>query len=109
MPRICTRSRRHSRQADRAHEGGVSSCPDLITEARADSCVSRYETFYPEGPKESASLSRIISESQTQRIKGLIENTNGTIVIGGAVDVGKRYVEPTVVRDVRKDDALMSE
>ena len=74
-----------------------------------DSRTLRYHSFYPEGPKESGSLSRIISEAQTQRIKNLIDNTNGTIVIGGTVEVEKRFVEPTIVRNVRMDDSLMSE
>ena len=70
---------------------------------------ARYHSFYPEGPKESASLSRIVNEAHTERIKSLLDNTTGSIVLGGDIDVEKRYVAPTVVRDVKGDDSLMSE
>ena len=41
--------------------------------------------------------------------KRLIDTTKGTIVLGGGADVEKRYIAPTVVRDVKADDSLLSE
>ena len=54
-------------------------------------------------------MSRIISTGHVERLKRLVENTNGKIVIGGETDVSERYVAPTIVRDVAADDSLMSE
>ncbi|KZT24852.1 NAD-aldehyde dehydrogenase [Neolentinus lepideus HHB14362 ss-1] len=68
-----------------------------------------YHSFYPDGPAKSDSLSRLISTGHTQRIKGLIDNTKGTIVLGGEVNVEKKFIAPTVVRDVSGEDSLMSQ
>ncbi|KAI0951544.1 hypothetical protein AcW1_008564 [Taiwanofungus camphoratus] len=57
----------------------------------------------------SGSFGRIISQQHTQRIKRLIDETRGTVVFGGKANVAEKYVAPTLVRDVRGDDALMSE
>ena len=43
------------------------------------------------------------------RIKGLLDNTRGTVILGGETDIGDRYIAPTVVKDVPGDDSLMSE
>ena len=69
----------------------------------------RHDEFYPEGPKKSESLARIVNETHAQRIKNLLDNTKGTIVFGGEVDVSQRYVAPTLVKDINADDSLMSE
>ena len=66
----------------------------------------RYHRFYPNGPE---SITRVISTSHATRIKSMLANTQGTIVLGGQVDVERRYVAPTIVRDVKGDDALMDE
>ena len=51
----------------------------------------------------------MVSEAHTARIKRYIDETKGKIVFGGAADAEKRYVAPTVVRDVPADDSLMEE
>ena len=71
--------------------------------------LCRYESFYPEGPENSQSFSRIVTRVHAERIKRLIDTTKGTIVLGGGADVEKRYIAPTVVRDVKADDSLLSE
>ncbi|KAH9846748.1 NAD-dependent aldehyde dehydrogenase [Lenzites betulinus] len=68
-----------------------------------------YHSFYPDGPEKSDSLTKIVSERHTARIKGLIDATKGKIVIGGEADVSKRYIAPTIVRDVKPDDELMKD
>ena len=69
----------------------------------------RYATFYPDGPRNSPSFSRIVAEHHAVRIKGLLDNTRGTVILGGETDVADRYIAPTVVKDVPGDDSLMSE
>lgn len=39
----------------------------------------------------------------------MIDGTKGVIVAGGEVDILKRYVAPTIVKDVLGDDSLMAE
>lgn len=72
--------------------------------------LPRYCEFYPDGPEKSDSFSRIVRESShAQRIKNLFDNTKGKIVFGGEVDVAKKNVAPTLVRNVSGDDSLMRE
>jgi aldehyde dehydrogenase (NAD+)/aldehyde dehydrogenase (NAD(P)+) len=39
----------------------------------------------------------------------LLDNTKGTIAIGGEMHEKTKYMAPTIVKDVFADDALMSE
>ncbi|OJT03594.1 Aldehyde dehydrogenase family 3 member B1 [Trametes pubescens] len=83
--------------------------PEEIQDAFVAALRAAHDAFFPEGPKNSASFGRIVTEAHAARIKGLIEGTKGTIEFGGEVDVGEKYVAPTVVSNVRGDDSLMSE
>jgi aldehyde dehydrogenase (NAD+) len=38
-----------------------------------------------------------------------LDNTKGTVVIGGEVDEETKFIAPTVVKNVKGDDSLMSE
>ncbi|CDO75126.1 hypothetical protein BN946_scf185010.g51 [Trametes cinnabarina] len=78
---------------------------DTLVEALKEA----YKSFYPDGPEKSDSFARMVSPAHAARIKRLIDETKGTIVLGGQTDVENRYIAPTVVRDVPVDDALMSE
>ena len=68
-----------------------------------------YAEFYPDGPRESKDVSRIVSTLHAERLKGLLDATKGTVVLGGEVDTPARYIAPTVVRDVGPGDSLMGE
>jgi acyl-CoA reductase-like NAD-dependent aldehyde dehydrogenase len=43
----------------------------------------RYTTFYPDSPSAPGATSRIISLQAFTRLKALLDNTKGTIAIGG--------------------------
>lgn len=68
-----------------------------------------YKSFYPAGPLASDSYSRIVSDAHFRRVKGLLDGTRGTVVLGGETDAAQRFIAPTLVRDVAPDDALMGE
>ncbi|KAH9903141.1 NAD-dependent aldehyde dehydrogenase [Cubamyces lactineus] len=68
-----------------------------------------YASFYPEGPAKSASFARVVSQAHAERIKNMLDETKGTIVLGGDTDVSQKYIAPTVVKDVNVNDALMIE
>src|SRR5437879_6509971 len=62
-----------------------------------------YEEFYPDPDKRSSApdvYSRIVTPQATTRVAGLLERTKGTVVFGGEVDKDKKYIAPTVVKDV---------
>jgi acyl-CoA reductase-like NAD-dependent aldehyde dehydrogenase len=50
-----------------------------------------------------------VNDSHFQRLTSLLDKSNGTIVLGGESDASKKYIAPTVVKDVQPDDSLMSE
>ncbi|KAG9043108.1 hypothetical protein FS837_010026 [Tulasnella sp. UAMH 9824] len=69
------------------------------------------ESFFPDGADKSESYARIINESHFKRISDLIGRTKGDIALGGksaAKDDGF-FIEPTLVTDVKRDDALMED
>lgn len=69
----------------------------------------RYKSFYPSGPETTNDYSRLVSEAHASRVKRYIDETKGTVVLGGQTDVEKKYIAPTVVKDVPFEDALMEE
>ena len=62
--------------------------------------------FYPEGAKASPDYGRIVNNRQWKRLKEMIDNTKGKILIGGTMDEADRFLEPTVIQgkfDMRLD------
>ena len=84
----------------------------LIPRASQDeflkSLKKHYAAFYPQGALASDSYGRIVSSLHWNRLKDLLDRTQGDIVIGGGVD-DKNGMEPTVVKDVKEGDSLMEE
>jgi aldehyde dehydrogenase (NAD+)/aldehyde dehydrogenase (NAD(P)+) len=95
--------------------GQTCTSPDYVLVPKdfqdklVDALKETYDTFYPEGPAKSDSFSRLVSPRHFARVKGLLDNTKGTIAIGGVADADKNYIAPTIVKDVRSDDSLMRE
>ncbi|EIW52056.1 NAD-aldehyde dehydrogenase [Trametes versicolor FP-101664 SS1] len=83
--------------------------PERFQDELVEAMKEVYESFYPDGPEKSDSYSRIVSEAHTARIKRLIDESAGAIVFGGAADVSQKYIAPTLVKDVKSNDALMQE
>lgn len=71
--------------------------------------IRRLKGFYPDGPIKSDSYSRIVSDVHFKRLSGLIAQTKGKVVIGGDTDAAQKFIAPTVVKDVKFDDPLMSQ
>ncbi|TBU55397.1 Aldehyde/histidinol dehydrogenase [Dichomitus squalens] len=96
-----------------ANAGQICTCPDYllvpreIMEPLVVAMKETYQTFYPDGPEASDCFARIVPEDATKRIQSLLGETRGTVILGGQVDVPKKYVAPTVVANVDGDDALM--
>jgi len=81
---------------------------DKFVEALKDT----YEEFFPDPDARSSApgaFSRIVTPQATARIAGLLEKSKGKIVFGGEIDKDKKYIAPTVVKDVGPEDSLMSE
>ncbi|KAG6818812.1 hypothetical protein H0H93_001417 [Arthromyces matolae] len=83
-----------------------------VAEASKVSLIAyQHKSFYPEWalPSGSETFTRIVTPQAWKRLKGLLDNTKGTVVIGGESDEATKFIAPTVVTDVKTDDSLMSE
>lgn len=65
------------------------------------------KSFFGDDPQVSPDFGRIINVNHFNRLKGLLANAK--IAIGGSSDINDRYIEPTVVVDVKLTDPLMQE
>lgn len=78
--------------------------PTLVAEFQA-----AYKEYYPKGAKASPDYARIINDSSFSRLKTMLDNTKGKILMGGIMDEKERFIEPTVVRVDSIDDSLIAE
>jgi aldehyde dehydrogenase (NAD+) len=63
--------------------------------------------MYGADPKQSPDFARIISD---RRFDALVKFLgDGEIMFGGETDASERYIAPTVILNVQKDDAIMKE
>lgn len=67
-------------------------------------CILR---SYGEDPRQSPDYGRIINKEQFAKLTGLIKS--GTVVFGGQVDEGERYIAPTILDNVKPADPIMQE
>ncbi|KAI0078566.1 NAD-aldehyde dehydrogenase [Panus rudis PR-1116 ss-1] len=98
-----------------ANAGQICVAPDYILVVKdvehdlVKELQEIYRQYFGPDPAKSDSLSRIITSNHAARIKKLVDETRGNIVAGGEINVDEKYVSPTIVKDVPKDDSLMSE
>ena len=53
-------------------------------------------------------LTQVFSRVSSRRVKTLIEK-GGTVVHGGKSDESERYIDPTILTNVKASDAIMQE
>ncbi|KDQ07571.1 hypothetical protein BOTBODRAFT_38656, partial [Botryobasidium botryosum FD-172 SS1] len=82
-------------------------CPAEVQDKLVAAFREAYESFYPYPGDSRKDVCKIISDRQFARLKGILTNTKGTLVVGGGSDEAKRWIEPTVLRDVAEDDIIM--
>jgi NAD-dependent aldehyde dehydrogenases len=68
-----------------------------------------YKAFYPNGAKRSPDYSRIINKGHFQRLKSMLDNSKGKILLGGTLDEEELFIEPTVVQVYSVEDSLCAE
>lgn len=66
-----------------------------------------YDEFYPKGAKASPDYSRIINQGHFNRLKSMIDNSKGKILLGGTMDEKELFIEPTLVEVNAVDDAML--
>jgi aldehyde dehydrogenase (NAD+) len=65
------------------------------------------ESFYGSDPQASADYTRIVNEPHFHRLEKLLHC--GTVAVGGQSDADTRYIAPTVLTGITKDDPVMAE
>jgi len=63
--------------------------------------------FFPNGTKDSPDFGRIVNKSSFDRLKKMLDNTSGKIVLGGTMDAEKLFIEPTVIEVSDVNDSLL--
>ena len=63
--------------------------------------------FYGTDPERSADFARVVDQSHFRRLEKLLHS--GTVAVGGQTDADTRYIAPTVLTGVTRDDAVMQE
>ncbi|KAG6377370.1 NAD-dependent aldehyde dehydrogenase [Boletus reticuloceps] len=84
--------------------------PNVISKPRRNvSCGANTTSSIRMVPTASPDFCHIINQMHFNRVRGLLEKTSGTTVVGGQTDEARLFVAPTVVKGVKGDDSLMSE
>ncbi|KAJ5679654.1 Beta-apo-4'-carotenal oxygenase [Penicillium macrosclerotiorum] len=68
-----------------------------------------YQEFFPKGAKASPDYSRIVNEGHFQRLKSMLDNSKGKILLGGTMDEKELFIEPTVIQVDSVEDSLCVE
>lgn len=74
-----------------------------------DKLVERLIHWNKEFNKSPDHLSSIVNDRHFDRVSALLKDTAGDVVYGGNSDRSKRYIAPTIVKDVKIGDSLLSE
>ena len=67
----------------------------------------RIREFYGDDPQRSPDLARVVNDAHFARLEKLLHS--GRVAVGGQVDPADRFIAPTVLTDVTRDDAVMAE
>ncbi|PKS07507.1 hypothetical protein jhhlp_006111 [Lomentospora prolificans] len=78
-----------------------------VLPAFVDALKTAFQTYFPSGAKSSPDFARIVNQRQFLRIKKMIDESKGKIIIGGEMDESQLYIEPTVVLVDSKDDSMI--
>lgn len=79
-----------------------------IAEALQDAILTEIPRQFGTDHAKNPDYPRMITPKHAQSLAELLAASHGTVVYGGTVNATQRYFEPTIVRDVTEDDALMS-
>lgn len=63
--------------------------------------------FQPRGAEGNEDYGKIVNERQWSRLKAMLDNTRGKVLIGGSTDRATLFFEPTVVEVTSPDDSLL--
>lgn len=65
--------------------------------------------FYPQGTRTTEDFGRIVNLRSFQRVKKMLDESKGKILMGGETDESDLYIEPTLIQVVSPSDSLIAE
>lgn len=80
---------------------------ESIVDTFIEACKKYIVAFYGKDPSRSPDYGAIINDRNFDRLMPLLES--GTRVYGGGHDKQRRYIEPTILRDVSESSPIMQE
>lgn len=84
----------------------------LVLREKQDELIAafkeHYAAFWPEGPLNSKSYSRIVNEMHFKRVSSMLARTKGEIVLGGQSRPNFSF-EPTIIKNVEDGDSLLEQ
>src|ERR1051325_915989 len=93
--------------------GQTCVAPDYVLvdrtrhDALIDAMAAMITRFFGADPKQSPDFARIVNERHAERLAGYLKG--GRVAVGGAVDIARRYIAPTILTDVDVDAPVMRE
>ena len=69
--------------------------------------AAQLKEFYPQGARASPDYGRIVNARQFQRLKKMLDSTDGKILLGGTMDESSLFIEPTVIQVSSPTDSLI--
>jgi len=64
--------------------------------------------FHPKGSQNNDDYGKVVNERSWQRLKDMLDNSKGKILIGGKTDKATLFFEPTVVEVTSETDSLLA-
>lgn len=83
--------------------------PSTMEAAFVANFAASMKEFFPEGTQKSEDLTRLVNERHFDRVKKMLDNTKGKIVIGGHTDRADLFIDITLVKVESEDDSLLSD
>ena len=80
---------------------------DHVHDALVNRMSSAIREFYGDDPKQSPDFARIVNERHHARLTRLLDDAD--VVTGGETDLSDRYIAPTIIKNVKEDDAVMQD
>lgn len=65
--------------------------------------------FFPNGTRDTDDYGRMVNQRQFARVRTMLDNTKGEIIMGGGMDESDLYIEPTMILLDSAKDSLMSD
>lgn len=82
-------------------------CSKEVQEKFIHSSRSILKKFFGDNPKTSPDYGRIINDRQFHRLTNLLKSCD--VAVGGDTDQSEKYIAPTIVTNVKPNDAIMQE